>query len=79
MTAVQRFLNGLNAIKTEFNAEIEELIAYAEVMARKQNSVDLDEQGFFYVTATGPLEEVIPTMEKQLQKLERIRAQKNAM
>jgi hypothetical protein len=57
---------------------MDELRAFAEVMARKQNSIDLDEDGFFYVTATGPIEVIIPIIEKQLEKLERIKRQKDA-
>jgi hypothetical protein len=46
-------------------------------MALKQNSVELDEDGMFYVSASGTLEEVIPIMYKQIEKLERIKKQKD--
>lgn len=77
MTPFHRFLNGLHSARNDFNVEMDELIAFAEVMARKQNSLELDDQGFFYVTASGPIEEVIPTLEKQLEKLERIKKAKD--
>ena len=64
MTPLNRFLNGLHSVRNDFNVEMDELIAFAEVLARKQNALELDDQGFFYVTASGPIEEVIPTMEK---------------
>jgi len=72
-----KFLAGLYSIRRDFNDEMEELIAFAEVMARKHNTLELDDQGFFYVTATGTLEEVIPVVEKQLSKLERIKKAKD--
>jgi hypothetical protein len=78
MTPFQKFLSGLQAAQLEFTETMDELRAFAEVMARKQNSIDLDEDGFFYVTATGPIEVIIPIIEKQLEKLERIKRQKDA-
>jgi signal transduction histidine kinase len=75
--AFQRFCNGLHHIRHELNEEITEMLAFAEVMARKQNSLELDENGFFYTTAAGPLEEIIPTMYKQIERLERIKKQRD--
>lgn len=76
MTPFMKFLRGLQAAKVDLHETFEELIAFAEIMARKQNSLEMDEDGFFYVTAAGPLEEVIPVVHKQLEKLERIYKQK---
>lgn len=77
MSPFTRFLAGLHSIRADFDAEMEELLAFAEVMARKENTLELDENGSFYVSATGTLEEVIETLEKQLQKLKRIKQQKD--
>lgn len=77
MTPFRRFINGLHHVRHDMNEQIDEMLAFAEVMAHKQNSVELDENGLFYVTAAGPLEEIIPTMYKQLEKLERIKKQKD--
>lgn len=79
MTPFQKFLRGLQGARLDLDSTFEELIAFAEVMARKQNSIELDEEGFFYVTACGPVEDVIPTMKKQLEKLERILKQKGTI
>ena len=76
MTPFQKFLRGLQAAKLDHDEMFTELIAFAEIMARKQNSVELDENGFFYVTACGPIEEIVTTVKKQLEKLERIQQQK---
>lgn len=77
MTPFDRFLAGLHAVRSNFNEEMEEMLAFAEVMARKHNTLELDEDGSFYVTAAGPLEEIIPTLKSQLGKLERIKKQKD--
>ena len=72
MTPFQRFLNGLNAAQMDFNEVMTELRAFAEVMAKKQNTLDMDEDGCFYVTAAGRLEDIIPVVEGHLRKLKRI-------
>ena len=77
MTPFRRFCNGLHHIRQEFNEEISEMLAFAEVMAQKQNAIELDENGFFYSTAAGPLDEVIVTLHKQIDKLERIKKQRD--
>jgi hypothetical protein len=77
VTPFRRFCNGLHQTRSDLNEQLDELLAFAEVMARKQNCVELDENGFFYVTAAGPIEEIILTMYTQLEKLERIKRQKD--
>jgi hypothetical protein len=77
MSPFRRFTNGLHHIRQDFNEQLDEMLAFSEVMALKQNSVELDEDGMFYVSASGTLEEVIPIMYKQIEKLERIKKQKD--
>jgi hypothetical protein len=77
MTPFRRFCNGLHHVRNEFINEIDEMLAFAEVMAMKQNSIELDENGFFYSTAAGPLDEIIPVLHKQIEKLERIKTQRD--
>lgn len=76
MTPFQKFLRGLQAAHTEHTEALEELIAFAEVMARKSNTLDLDEHGYFYSTASGPIEDILPTLEKHVSKLKRIQQEK---
>jgi hypothetical protein len=78
MTPFRRFTNGLHQIRSDFNEQLDEMLAFSEIMAMKQNAVELDENGFFYVTASGPIEEIIPIMYKQIEKLERIKKQKDS-
>jgi hypothetical protein len=76
MTPLQQFVNGLRGARMEFNEAMDELLGFAEIMANKQNTLEMDENGMFYVTTSGPLEQVIPIMHKQLERLERIQKQK---
>jgi hypothetical protein len=77
-TPFQRFLRGLEAAQLDMNEMLTELRAFAEIMAKKSNTLEMDENGFFYTTAAGTLEEIIPTIHKQLERLERIKKQKDA-
>lgn len=79
MTPYRQLRNGLQQIRQDSNELLDEAIAFAEVMAMKQNSIELDEKGIFFVTASGTLEDVIPTLYKQLEKLERIKQQKDGI
>lgn len=79
MTPYRQLRNGLQQIRHDSNELLDEAIAFAEVMAMKQNSIELDEKGIFFVTASGTIEDVIPTMYKQLEKLERIKQQKDGI
>jgi uncharacterized NAD(P)/FAD-binding protein YdhS len=76
MTPFKRFLNGVEAAQMDFNEVMDELRAFAEIMSQKQNTLELDEDGYFYVTAAGPIEIIIPVVEKHLEKLKRIAAER---
>lgn len=78
MTPFKRMANGLHHIRSDLNDQLDELLAFAEVMARKNNTLDLDENGFFYVTCSGTLEDIIPTMQRYLRRLERIKEEKES-
>lgn len=73
----KRFCNGLHQVRSEFNEQLDEMLAFAEVMSMKQNAIELDEGGVFYVTASGQLDEVIPILQAQTERLKRIRNERN--
>lgn len=77
MTPFQRFNNGLRHLKHELLENVDEMLAFSEVMSLKQNCIELDDNGFFYVTSAGPIDEIIPIVYKQLERLERIKQQKD--
>lgn len=74
--AYRRFCTGVQHFRSELNDELDELLTFAEVMARSQNMITVDENGEFYVTAQGPLEHILPVMHEQISKLERIKRQR---
>jgi hypothetical protein len=73
----RQFRNGLDQVQQDVNEVLNEARAFAEVLAMKQNSIEFDENGYFFVTSAGSLEEVIGVMQKQLEKLQRIKTQKD--
>jgi hypothetical protein len=75
VTPFQRLRNGLLQIRQDTNELLEEALAFTEVMAMKKNSIEVDDD-MFYVTAAGPLEEIIPVLYAQLERLERYQKQK---
>lgn len=77
LTPFRRFTNGLRHVKSEFLENIDEMLAFAEVMAMKQNCIELDDNGVFYVSAAGPVDDVISVLYQQIERLERIRNQRN--
>jgi hypothetical protein len=77
LSPFRRFCNGLHQIRKETNEQIDEILSFAEVMALKQNCVELDENGVFYVSSAGTIDEVIPVMHAQLERLQRIREERN--
>lgn len=79
LSPFEQFARGLHAAQVEFNETIDELRAFIEVMARKTNSLDMDENGKFYIVAAGTIDEIIPALEAQLKKLERIKKQKDTL
>lgn len=76
MTPYQRLVNGMLHFRTELNEELNEFLTFAEVMARQQNMLTLDEHGTFYVNAAGTLDEIIPKLKNFTERLERIQQQK---
>jgi len=78
LTPYQRLVAGLQHFKQEVIGEVDECLAFAEVMARQTNSVTFDlPNGVYYVTAAGTLEEVLPVMYKQIEQLERLKKQRD--
>ena len=69
-------LAAIKAYKEQSAADYDELIAALEVLSGKRNTLELDEDGFFYVQAHGPIEDVIKGLEIHLKRLNNIKAQK---
>lgn len=77
MTPFQRFANGLHQIKSDTNEMLDEMLAFAEVMARKQNALEMDDNGCYYITVSGPLDHCIAASKAFLERLERMKKQRD--
>lgn len=73
-----RFRDMLMLHKKQLDEDYEEIIMAAEIIASRPNYVLMDETGYYHVQSSGTLEEVVTSLHKQLEKLERIKAQKEA-
>lgn len=77
ITPYRQLTNGLHQIRGDFNEILNEAIAFAEVMAMKANCIEQDNNDTYYVLASGPIDEVITTLYKQIDKLERLKKQRD--
>lgn len=73
MLPLSRFTNALSAYKLEFDQQFDELIQAAEIISKKTNVIEREDNGQFFVQATGNIEQVIDTLETMLRKLYKIK------
>ncbi len=71
-----RFRDMLANYKAQMAEDFDELINAAEIVGSRPNYLTVDEHGFYHVQASGTIDQVLDSLEKQLGKLNRIRAQK---
>ena len=76
MLPLIRFRDMLASYKEQLNEDMDELINAAEIIGSRPNYLTVDEHGFYHVQASGTIDQVLHALEKQLEKLNRIRAQK---
>ena len=76
MLPLIKFRDMLTTYKAQIVEDLDELINAAEIIGLRPNYLTVDEHGFYHVQASGTLDQVIQAMEKQLEKLNRIRAQR---
>mgnify|MGYP000217045918 CR=1 FL=1 len=75
MLPLERFTKALSAYKDEFDQQFDELINAAELVARKHNTIEREDDGTYYIQATGKLDAVINTLEVMLNKLKKTKEQ----
>jgi hypothetical protein len=71
-----RFKEMLEVHRDQMNEDFNELIGAAEIVGARPNYLTVDEHGFYHVQASGTLDQVLYALEKQTEKLNRIKAQK---
>jgi len=76
MLPLIRFRDMLANYKAQMDEDMNELINAAEIIGARPNYLTVDEHGFYHVQASGTIDQVLDALEKQLEKLNRIRAQK---
>jgi len=62
--------------QAEMNAQFNELINAAQLLSQKRNVIEREDNGLYYIQATGQLEECIDALEVMKQKLMKIKEQK---
>lgn len=67
----------LEAYKGQMMEDFDELIGAAEIIGVRPNYLTVDEHGFYHVQASGTLDQVLESLPKQLEKLTRIKAQRD--
>lgn len=72
-----RFRDMLMLYKKQMEEDFDELIMSAEIICSRPNYVLMDETGYYHLQASGTLEEVVAVLQKQLEKLEKIKTQKD--
>lgn len=76
MLPLQRFKDLLIAYQEQMNEDLNELVLGADLLASRPNYLTVDEHGFYHVQVSGTIDEVLKGLEAQLEKVKRIKAQK---
>ena len=76
MLPLIRFQEMLLKCKEQMDEDLNELIGAAHIIGSRPNYLTVDEHGYYHVQASGKMDEVILALEKQVEKLQRIRQQK---
>jgi hypothetical protein len=67
----------LTAYREQMVVDMNELIVAADIISSRPNYLTVDERGYYHIQASGDIKEVIFALEKQLEKLNRIKEQKD--
>ncbi len=78
MLPLTRFKDMLDAYKNQMIEDFDELIGAAEIVGGRPNYLTVDEHGFYHVQASGTINEVLHALQKQLEKLTRIKQQRES-
>lgn len=66
----------LIAYQEQMNEDFNELVLGADLLSSRPNYLTVDEHGNYHIQVSGTLNEVLEALEKQLEKIKRIKAQK---
>lgn len=72
-TPLARFKTILETTKAQLIEDLDEMIMTTDIINQRPNYITVDEQGHYHVQASGNIDEVVMTLNKLLDKLERIK------
>ena len=72
-TPLARFKTILETTKAQLIEDLDEMIMTTDIINQRPNYLTVDEQGHYHVQASGSIDEVVMTLNKLLDKLERIK------
>lgn len=77
MLPLSNFGKMLMVYRDQYNVDMDELIAAATLVGQRPNYLTVDEHGYYHLQASGRIEEVIKALEDNLQRLNRIKLQRD--
>jgi len=72
-TPLARFKTILETTKAQLIEDLDEMIMTTDIINQRPNHLTIDENGHYHIQASGSLDEVVLTLNKLLDKLERIK------
>lgn len=73
MLPFKRFTEALAGYKEEFDRQFDDLINAADLISKKTNVIEREDNGTYLIQASGQLDEVINTLENMLKRLRKIK------
>jgi hypothetical protein len=67
----------LQAYQAQMNEDMNELVNAADLVGSRPNYLVVDEHGYYHYQTSGTIQEVVASVEKMLEKLNRIKAQRD--
>lgn len=72
-TPLTRFKTRLETTKAQLMEDLDEMIMTTDIISQRPNYLTVDELGYYHVQASGNIDEVLTTLYKLQEKLERIK------
>lgn len=77
MLPLTKFRDMLQAYQAQMNEDMNELVNAADLVGSRPNYLVVDEHGYYHYQTSGTITEVLASVEKILEKLQRIKAQRD--
>lgn len=77
MLPLTKFSEILTSYKEQMNNDFDELITASNLIGQRPNYLTVDEHGYYHLQASGKIEEVITATEYNLERLKRIKQQRD--